>query len=332
MKAEIAIGGPYYDDLAVGDRFETAPAVTLTEGLAAMHQAIVGDRLRLALDAELSQRVAGRRIAHPALVWDVAIGQSTLVTQRVIANLYYKNLVLLRFPAIGDTLSTTTAITGLRLTSPKPDRPRRGLADLHIRTFDQEGRPILDFHRCAMLPVRAENNSVEDEAKRPPANLSSPQLAAAVSGWNLQAFKSSIPGPHFADIEAAARYRIEGGDVVSSAPELARLTLNLAMIHHDSASAAGGRRLVYGGHTIGIAAGQLARALPALVTILGWESCDHTGPVHEGDTLHSEVSVERTEPLTAGGGLVHLRSLVQATRPGGEKSAVLDWRLVGLFA
>ena len=41
------------------------------------------------------------------------------------------------------------------------------------------------------------------------------------------------------------------GDVVSSAPELARLTLNIAATHHDSR--VGGRRLVYGGHTIGLA-------------------------------------------------------------------------------
>ena len=36
----------------VGDVF-TAPGLTLTEGHAALHQAIVGDRLRLALDATL---------------------------------------------------------------------------------------------------------------------------------------------------------------------------------------------------------------------------------------------------------------------------------------
>ena len=47
-----------------------------------------------------------------------------------------------------------------------------------------------------------------------------------------------------------------GGDVVTSASELARLTLDIAQVHHD-ARAGGGRRLVYGGHTIGIAAAQV---------------------------------------------------------------------------
>jgi acyl dehydratase len=120
-------------------------------------------------------------------------------------------------------------------------------------------------------------------------------------------------------------------DVVSSAPELARLTLNLAAIHHDSRIS--GRRLVYGGHTIGLALAQVTRALPDLVTVLGWQSCDHTGPVYEGDTLYSEIHVEDARPLASGrGGVLSLRSLVYAaaTDPAGADRQVLDWRFTAL--
>ena len=106
-------------------------------------------------------------------------------------------------------------------------------------------------------------------------------------------------------------------DVVSSAPELARLSLNMAATHHDSRI--GGQRLVYGGHTIGLALAQATRLLPNLVTVLGWESCDHTGPVHEGDTLHSELHIESAED-----GVLGLRSLVYAV--GEPDRQVLDWR------
>src|SRR5713101_2010140 len=84
------VGGPFFEDLQVGQVVDSAPAQTLTGGLAALHAAIVGDRLRLPLDVELSRGVTGGPIAHPALVWDVAIGQSTLLTGRVIANLFYR--------------------------------------------------------------------------------------------------------------------------------------------------------------------------------------------------------------------------------------------------
>ena len=334
--ASIDVGGPWFDDIALGDRFDTAPGVTLTDGLAAAHRAILGGRLHLASDHELSRTVTGRPapLAPPALVWDVSIGQSTLFTQRAIANLFYRGLVFKTHPAIGDTLKTAVTIVGLRSLAGKPGRPPRGLVVAHIVTSDQTGRPVLDYHRCAMLPARAQSAPVgvgELEPAMP--TLGRDAFLPAIEGWNLGAFRAAVAGPHFADIRKGTLYRVEAGDVVTSAPELARLTLNLAAIHHDRTAAADGERLVYGGHTIGLATAQITRAFPGLVTIPGWRSCDHTGPVHEGDTLHSEILVEDCEPLREGGGLVHLRSRVRSLRQGASESVdVLDWRLVGLLA
>ena len=72
--------------------------------------------------------------------------------------------------------------------------------------------------------------------------------------------------------------------------------------------------------------------IPELVTIVAWEGCDHTGPVYEGDTLRSTVTVTGREALPGGGGLVGLRSLVRARRTDGAVEDVLDWRLTGVLA
>ena len=331
-----SVSGPFFDDLRVGERIEAAPAMTLTDGHAALHQAIVGDRLRLALDATLCSRVIGvpGLLAHPALVCDVAIGQSTLITQRVIANLFYRGLALWRAPLIGDTLSTTTEVVALRQNSRKPGRALTGLALLRVRTSDQEDRRVLDFWRCAMLPLRDEEqpNGRSDSLDTFPSDLDTGALHGLVSGWRLDAFREAVPGPHFADLVGGTVWRLEGGDVVSAAPELARLSLNIAVAHHDRGAGADGRRLVYGGHTIGIAAAQATRALPNLLTIAGWHGCDHLSPVYEGDTLYSELQLEGHEPLTNGGGLVHMHSRVWAIRADGGREDVLDWKFVGVMA
>jgi acyl dehydratase len=327
--------GPFFEQLEVGQRIERAPALTLTHGHAAIHQAIVADRLRLSLDAGLSADVIGAPspLAHPALVWDVAIGQSTLVTRRVIANLFYRGLVFRRAPVIGDTLHTTTEVVALRQNSRKPDRGATGLAVLRVRTVDQMQRPVLDFWRCAMLPLADPDGETgaADDLDAFSADLDPASLPAAVEGWRLDAYRDAVGGRPFDELADGATWVVQGGDVVSSAPELARLTLNVATAHHDATGT--GRRLVYGGHTIGIAASQLTRALPDLVTIVAWHGCDHLAPVLEGDTLTSEIELERRQPLAAGGGLVHLRSRVQAHRePDGKSHPVLDWRLVGVMA
>src|SRR3984893_17458672 len=107
--------GPYFDELAVGQEFGRAPGLTLTSGLAAAHQAVTGDRLALATDHELCREITGGApLASPGLVWDVAIGQSTVVTQHVKANLFYRGLAFRRPPLIGDTLETVTQVVALR--------------------------------------------------------------------------------------------------------------------------------------------------------------------------------------------------------------------------
>jgi len=332
--AGIREGGPYFDDLSIGQVFDWAPAATLSAGMAAAHQAIVGDRMRLSLDTDLCAAVSGMPgpLAHPALVCDAAIGQSTLVTQRVKANLFYRGLTFHRFPVIGDTIYTRTEVVGLRANSVKPGRAPTGMAALRMITIDQADRLVLDFYRCAMLPASpdwepADGSSRADDLSSIGADAAAP-AADPADQWDGEVFRNRVPGPHF-DPAMAGSVLHSTGDVVSSAPELARLTLNIAATHHDWR--VGGQRLVYGGHTIGLALAQASRLLPNLAVVLGWDSCDHTGPVHEGDTLYSELHVETAEP-TDHGGVLGLRSLVYVVSDsaGEPDRPVLDWRFSAL--
>lgn len=253
------VGGPYFDELTVGQIFDTAPAVTLTDGLAAAHQSILGDRLRLPLDQHLSTRVTGGPVAHAGFVTDIAIGQSTLATHHVKANLFYRGLRFRRFPHIGDTLYTTTEVVGLKENSAKAGRKPTGLAALRMNTVDQDGNTVLDFYRCAMLPLSQSpdrNRVVHTDDLSAIGPQDDPQWTAP-EGWNLDEYRSSVPGAHF-DPSLAGSVLQSSGDVVSSAPELARLSLNIAATHHDERVGAAGR-LVYGGHTIGLALSQASR-------------------------------------------------------------------------
>ena len=107
-----------------------------------------------------------------------------------------------------------------------------------------------------------------------------------------------------------------------AAPELARLTLNVAKAHTDAGASAHGRRLVYGGHTIAIAAAQATRAIPE--------------PGHDRRLARlrpPRAGVRGRRPRdraqrrgrrsrsTGGGGLVDLRARVQADRSGSGEIA-----------
>lgn len=332
----VLVGGPWFEELSVGDVFDDAPGMTLTEGHAVLHQALVGDRLRLALDAELCRQVTGhdRPLAHPNLVCDVSIGQSTGPSQRVRGNLFYRGLVLARPVHIGETLRTRTEIVGLKQNRRRPGAPTTGLVAMRIQTVDAAGDTVLDYWRCPMIPLRdgdAQTGHADDFNTIPQALDPARVRAAIPAGWRLDALRASAPGPYHDDLVPGQTFRVEAGETVTGATELARLTLNVAFAHTDASGSAHGRRLVYGGHTISVAAAHATRAIPAIATIVAWHGCDHLGPVFEGDVLRTEVTVvERLE-----GGLVELRAHVVAVRSGADDpppEPVLDWSFVAVVA
>jgi acyl dehydratase len=315
------VRGPYFDELRTGMVLPPRPAMTLTSGLQAAHAAVVGNRLPLVLDHEAARRVVGGLLAGPALVWDVSIGQSTMATQHVRANLFYRGLWFHRQPLLGDTLRTTTRVEALRENTRRPGRPATGLAELRITTVDQFNRLVLDYRRCAMIllsPDAAATGRADELSSA--GGASEPDPLGSVSSWDL----AGLSGSTTSGWEVGATYDVVGGDVVTSAPELARLTGNMALVHHDR-DAGGGERLVYGGHTIGLAFHHVCQAFPGLLTVAGWRGCDHLAPVREGDYLTSSITVEEVRHARDGVAVLalHVMSSVGAT-------PVLSWRLLAV--
>ncbi|MBV9817006.1 MAG: acyl dehydratase [Solirubrobacterales bacterium] len=327
------VEGPYFEDLSIGDALR-APALTVTSGHAAAHQAILGDRIAVQLDARLGRAVfAGAVPAPPGLVVDLAIGQSSVFTRRVTANLFYRGLQLRALPALGDTLRTETEVVALRQNRPRAGRAATGLAVLRIRTEDDRGRRILDFERCAMLPLRDQElrTGHADDVEAGRAEIDLAGATALAQGWDLAPVRAAVDGPFADELAVGDGWQMEEADPVTAATELARLTLNLAAVHYDRRATGADERLVYGGHAIGLAAHQAAKAIPALCAVIAWHGCDHTAPVREEDLLTSRLTVEDLTPLASGGALAHLRSVVCAERDGWS-GEVLDWRFVGVVA
>ena len=323
------VDAPVYEDLAVGDTF-TAPGVTLDAGVAALHRAMVGDRLALALDGPLAREVCGldAPLAHPMLVCDVAIGQTTQPSARVLGNLFYRGLAARPVP-LGTTLRTRTEIVARRRAKTAKGGAPRGLVALRVTTTDEHGTPILDFHRCPLLPAREDRpDEPGDDFDIIAKDLQAGRLDEITPDWNLEPLRA-FGGPSAATLRPGTRFALEARETVTAATELARMTLNLAMAHTDAVMGMGGRRLVYGGQVIGIAAAHLNRVVPSLATILAWRSCDHIGPTFEGDRLATTVEVQDVTPLPDGA-RVGFRVRCDVEHPVAGPRPVLDWRLVAL--
>ena len=177
---------------ASANRFVPAPAITIGAGETALYQAIVGDPLadlagRTGRDAVTG--VAGG-VVNPALALHFSIGQSTVATRRVIANLFYRGVVLRRPVPVGrDAVDDRRDRAPAGDQSRKPDRPPRGMVLLGIRTVDQRrrGRRRLRAVRAAPLPRRRRRPDSPTISVPPTGRSTSrPTPSTSRSGWDLR--------------------------------------------------------------------------------------------------------------------------------------------------
>ena len=320
----ISSSPPFAEDLVAGVALDAAPDITVDEGLAAQYLALSGDQLRPALSAPLSLALTGRaeRLANPALVISLSIGQSTVATGRVIANLRYDNLVLERQVHVGETLRTVVTPVAAAWTRSGTDRAKV-LLDMSVTTHD--GEKIARYQRLALLPVRDAGALVAGDI---PAAGDAPPLShywgCVPAGW-------SNPGGVTRPLALGSTWTDPLADTVSSARELVRLTQNRAAAHRDARVGSGGHRLVFGGHTVALAQASLSRLAPDLMTVLAWRSCDHLAPVFEDDLLSFDIVIDAVEQ---GRGFRIADATVRATAHRGETAStpVLEWRPVLLLA
>lgn len=317
----IPADGPYYDDLEPGLVFPSPPAVTIDSGLSAAYQAISGDALPLCLDVPLAAAVTGvtAPLASPGLVLHLSIGASTVATKRVIANLFYRNVRLLRPVFRGETLHTVTRVEAMADASAKPGQRPRGKALLSIVTT-ADGEPVLDYQRCPLLPCRGDvAPGHSDDIGTADTTLDLGSYLSGLPAWDLAHL-----GGH--DSWAVGATRIDQlRDVVDNATTLVRLTHNQAAVHRDAEVSPYPVRLVYGGHTVALAQASLCRVLGGLATVLGWHACDHLAPVFEGDLLACRHTLLAEHPAPGGGGVRAVHVEVDVHRPDTDPVKVLDW-------
>ena len=277
----IPLDGPFYDQLRVGQELPRQPSVVIDDGMAALYQSITGERLPMTLDPAVSEAVTGRsgRLASPGLVMQLSIGQSTTVSRRVVANLFYRRVRLLRPVFVGESIATAVTVTALADSRARPGRPHRGKALVDVVTT-ADGEPAVAYQRAPLLPQSGDRQPGHaDDLGADPALDLADYVGLVPVNWDFGPLGPAGGWEVGTVVVDPAR------DVIDGATALVRLTHNLAMVHRDAARSPYPRRLVYGGHVVGLAQASLSRVLAGMATVVGWHACDHTSPAFEGDQV-----------------------------------------------
>lgn len=302
--------GRFFEDYRVGQVIRHAVPRTLSGGERALYQALYPARGALYSSDEFA-RACGLAASpmEDLIVFHTVFGKTVPdISLNAVANLGYAEGRFLRPVWPGDTLSSTSAVIGLKENS----NGQSGV--VHVRTtgVNQFGEPVLSYVRWVMVRKR-------DQAAAAPEPVV-PVLAKVVPASELV-----VPeGLRFTgyDFEAAGEpYRladyaigeiiehVDGVTIEEAEHMLAtRLWQNTAKVHFDATLRADGKRLIYGGHIISLARALSFNGLANAQMIVAINGGAHANPCHAGMTVRawSEV-LDKAETGVPGVGAIRLR-------------------------
>jgi acyl dehydratase len=130
----------YYDDLAVGDTFETRGR-TITETHLVQHAGTTGDMNELQMNAEFAADTEfGERVVHAPLTYAMMEGLITSDFRHEDSNVCYYGLDSMRIPEptyVGDTISVSREVIDRR------ERAPGGIVTFRDEVTTADGRTVL---------------------------------------------------------------------------------------------------------------------------------------------------------------------------------------------
>jgi itaconyl-CoA hydratase len=151
--------GRYLEEFHVGDIYEHRPGRTITEADNIHFSLLTMNFHPMHCDAAYAAKSEfGRLLVNSGLTVAVVLGLSVNdVSGKAIANLGWKEIRLTAPVFCGDTIYAESEVLEKRESK---SRPGQGIVTVQTRAFKQDGTPIMDFVRSALIPKRG--NGVGD--------------------------------------------------------------------------------------------------------------------------------------------------------------------------
>ena len=312
--------GNFFEDFRVGQVLKHATPRTITEGDVALYTALYGPRYAINSSDEFARSMGlPRAPVDDILAFHMVFGKTVPdVSLNAVANLGYANgkFGVPVFP--GDTVTTTSTVTGLKQNS----NGKTGVVYVNSVGKNQHGYVVLDYTRWVMVNKKDEQKPAP-EAVTPTLPSAVPVEELHIPTFKLENYDTTLSGSKFTWGDYAVGEQIDhvDGMTIEEAEHMlaTRLYQNTAKVHFDQHAANAGRfkrRLIYGGHIISLARCLSFNGLANAFKVLAINGGSHANPTFAGDTIyaHSEV-LEKIELPGSGIGALRVRLVATKNRP-----------------
>ena len=288
--------GRFFENFSLNEVIQHATPRTITAGDCALYIGLYGSRNPLHC-AEPFARSLGYKTSpiDDLLAFHVAFGKTVPdISVNAVANLGYADVRFLQPVFVGDTLSTSSTVIGLKQNS----SGKTGLVYVRSTAVNQRNEPVLSWVRWVML------HKSNLDAPAPATTI--PDLPSFVAPENLSVpvyfsankFDATATGGQYfwEDYQANERINHVAGMTINPADHTTatRLYQNNARLHFDEHLMKGssfGQRLVYGGVAISICRSLSIEGLENALTILAINAGTHANPSFANDTIYCVTEV-----------------------------------------
>ena len=291
--------GNFFEDFTIGQVINHATPRTITLGDSALYIALTGSRNPLHCSEPFAQSLGYTTTpVDDLLAFHIAFGKTVPdISVNAVANLGYADIRFLQPVFVGDTLSTSSEVIGLKQNS----SGKNGVVWVRSTSVNQRNEPVISWVRWVMVH---KNNL----ASLAPDTLI-PELPAFVmpAHLNIPAYFSS---KHFAtkatggqyfwqDYQIGERLNHPSSMIINDSDhsQATRLYQNNAKLHFNySADSSGaenthGKPLVYGGVVISLCRAMSYDGLENALSLLAINAGTHANPSFAGDTIYTFTQV-----------------------------------------
>lgn len=301
--------GRFFEDYAVGDVITHAVPRTISGGERALYHALYPARGALHSSDEFA-RACGLAASplDDLITFHTVFGKTVPdVSLNAVANLGYAEGRWLAPVWVGDTLSSTSEVIGVKQNS----NGKSGVVWVRTTGTNQHGDAVLEYVRWVMVKRRAEGDA-------PYAII--PELKSVVDAADL-VIPEGLDFSNYDFMQAGEPHRwadyavgevidhVDGVTIEEAEHMLAtRLWQNTAKVHFDATNRPDGKRLIYGGHVISLARALSFNGLANAQMIVALNGGAHANPCFAGDTVRAWTEVlDKAETPAAGVGAIRLR-------------------------
>lgn len=283
--------GRFFEDFKLHEVIQHASPRTITAGDSALYIALTGARNPLHCSAPLAQA-----LGYPAtpvddlLAFHIAFGKTVPdVSVNAVANLGYADVRFLQPVYVGDTLSTSSEVIGLKQNS----SGKSGVVWVRSTTLNQQHQPVLSWVRWVMVQKRNhEAPAPETVIPELPEFVAAESLAVPANFKLHNDLGSATGGKYWwDDYEVGECMRHPAGQTINESDHTlaTHLYQNNARLHFDAhlmKSTPQGKRLVYGGVVISACRALSYEGLENAISIVAINGGTHANPSYAGDTIY----------------------------------------------